>query len=168
MLRMFGCATRCIIGHVPQPNTTQKLSPSMPLYGGAATRMAELCAVLQTDYWVWLAYFCGDRRRLTRSSLSRPAKQHRSKHDKVQFLSSAGAPFLRPGLQNGRRVARSGGQDWPKAIAERREAVLTAASTARGSIRSEPAADPSPYLIRRKNYRLGGVTGPPLFPLDYR
>src|SRR5215831_9121921 len=74
MLHMFGCATRSITGHVPQPNTTPKLSPSMPLYGDAATRMAELSAVLRTDYSVWPAYFCSDRHRLIRTSLSRLAK----------------------------------------------------------------------------------------------
>jgi len=48
-------------------------------------------------------------------------------------------PFLRPGLRTAIGVAHSGGQDWPKAIAERREAVLTAASTARGLARSDAA-----------------------------
>jgi len=55
-----------------------------------------------------------------------------------------------------RRAARRGGQDWPKAIAERREAVLTAASTARTWARSElrpiksAAGAAQPYSIRMR------------------
>src|SRR5271166_5046800 len=41
-----------------------------------------------------------------------------------------------PRPEDRQRAARSGGQDWPQATV-RREAVLTAASTARASIRSE-------------------------------
>ncbi len=48
----------------------------------------------------------------------------------VKFLGSAEGRFFIPACNRG-RVARSGGQRWPKATTEWRGAALTAVSTAR-------------------------------------
>src|SRR5271166_1573435 len=68
-----------------------------------------------------------------------------------------------PRPEDRQRAARSGGQDWPQATV-RREAVLTAASTARASIRSESpvaqAAVEHRYTVRTRNNARRGVTAP--------
>src|SRR5271157_6064142 len=136
---MFGCATRSITGPASPPSMTLKAIAAMSRYADAATRTVAPSAVSQTDCLAWLVSSCSDRRRLTRSLVSRPnnkpaAVRHALRPASVSRFGWSAVSPSRPADRH--RATRSGGQDWPQATV-RREAVLTVASTARGLNRSE-------------------------------
>ena len=74
-----------------------KAVAAMSHSANAVTHTGEPCAVSQTDCLAWPVSFCGDRRRLIRSLVSRPHETSRfdAHRSLLRFLSSAGAPFLR-------------------------------------------------------------------------
>src|SRR5271166_2629059 len=168
---MFDYATRSITGPVSPSSTIPRAIAAMSHYASAATRTVVPCAASQTDCSTWLASSCSDRRRLTRSLVSRLHNKQvgGSTPANTCLLSSFGWSAVSPPRPEDRqRAARSGGQDWPQATV-RREAVLTAASTARASIRSEAlstkAAVVHRYTVRIRNNARRGVTAPAiLFP----
>ena len=140
---MSDCVTRSITGHVSPLSTIPRVALAMPLYANAVTPTDVPCAVLQIDCLAWPASFCSDRRHLIRIMVDRrkrhlfdaPKASSRLLEGVSQFGLSA-VSRSRPAIYA--CVVRSGGQDWPKTTAfGRREAALTAASTARGSIGPE-------------------------------
>src|SRR5271166_1108685 len=164
---MFGCATRSITGPASPPSMTLKAIAAMSRYADAATRTVAPSAVSQTDCLAWLVSSCSDRRRLTRSLVSRPnnkpaAVRHALRPASVSRFGWSAVSPSRPADRH--RATRSGGQDWPQATV-RREAVLTGASTARGFDQVGSAVALLRPTVRRhpvrmRNDMLRGVTAP--------
>ena len=154
----------------------------MSLYVNAVTRTDGPSAVSQTDSFPWRAFSWSGRpcliltsiRRLQRKSSTpgcRPTLPVANPDRICEFLGSAGRRFSVPACESTTRRAQRRSRLAEGHRLKRREAVLTAASTARASITSGSACH---NLERRrqpdrKNQgpRAGEVLAPPISALLY-
>src|SRR5690348_3182321 len=143
MHRTCDCAIPSIIGHGLLLSTMTSAALATPHYVDGGTPMDALFAALQIDCSQWHASSCSDRLCLIPTSARLPAHKTTlsAPAGQLVFLSSTSGPFLRPDLRKTLRRA----QRWSRLAGghrrRRRDAVLTAASTAPTSIRSGTAAN---------------------------
>ena len=170
----FDCATLSIIGHALPLSTMTRAGLATPQCVDAGTRTDVLSAASQIDSLQWLASSCNDRLCFTPTSARPPDHKRPFVFDQdnrcfsVRPQGRFSVPTCRTTLRRAQLRSRLAGGH----RRSRRNAVLTAASTARGSIGPElqPTHIPhrSPYRYENVTAASGGVTAPLLFFLDYR
>ena len=136
--RTFDCATLSIIGHALPLSTMTRAALATPHCVDAGTRTGVLSAASQIDSLQWLASSCNDRLCLTPTSARPPDHKRPFVFDQdnrcfsVRPQGRFSVPTCRTTLRRAQRRSRLAGGH----RRSRRNAVLTAASTARTSIRS--------------------------------
>jgi hypothetical protein len=184
---MRDCAALSIIGRVLRPSTILRVALGMRLFADAATRMGVRSVVSQTDCSPWRAFSCNDRHCLILTlarrarhkgpiSLAWARKSRLTSPIAVGFCDVSwfgvgrfSVPACGSAACRAQRLSR---------LAEghrsrRREAVLTAVSTARRSIGSGGPGDilqlrRHPGSITKSVRVLAGVTVAQTFPLHRR